>query len=33
MFRGPAWELVGKHRHGIYFIDGGRSAFLPAGKP
>ena len=32
MFRGPAWELVGKHRHGIYFIDGGRS-FLPAGKP
>ena len=32
MFRGPAWELVGEHRHGIYFIDGGRS-FLPAGKP
>ena len=28
----PLWELVGEHRHGIYFLDGDRS-FLPAGKP
>ena len=32
VFRGPVWELVGEHRYGIYFLDGGRS-FLPAGKP
>jgi 2-polyprenyl-6-methoxyphenol hydroxylase-like FAD-dependent oxidoreductase len=32
LFRGPVWDLVGPHRYGIYFCDGGRS-FLPAGKP
>jgi 2-polyprenyl-6-methoxyphenol hydroxylase-like FAD-dependent oxidoreductase len=32
LFRGPVWELLGEHRYGIYFLDGGRS-FLPAGSP
>ena len=32
VFRGPVWELVREHRHGIYFLDGG-SSFLPAGRP
>jgi putative polyketide hydroxylase len=32
LFRAPLWEIVGKHRYGIYFLDGDRS-FIPAGRP
>src|SRR5439155_18284584 len=32
LFRAPLWEVVGKHRYGIYFLDGDRS-FIPAGRP
>jgi 2-polyprenyl-6-methoxyphenol hydroxylase-like FAD-dependent oxidoreductase len=35
LFRGPAWELVGEHRYGIYFltVDSEGTSFIPAGKP
>jgi 2-polyprenyl-6-methoxyphenol hydroxylase-like FAD-dependent oxidoreductase len=32
VFRAPAWDLVGEHRYGIYFLSGERS-LLPVGKP
>jgi putative polyketide hydroxylase len=35
VFRGPAWELVGEHRYGIYFLTGDSegTSLIPAGKP
>jgi putative polyketide hydroxylase len=35
LFRGPVWDLLGRHRYGIYFLTGeneGRT-FIPSGKP
>jgi putative polyketide hydroxylase len=32
VFRAPIWDLLGRHRYGIYFLGGERS-FIPAGKP
>jgi putative polyketide hydroxylase len=32
VFRAPLWHLLGRHRYGIYFLEGERS-FIPAGKP
>jgi 2-polyprenyl-6-methoxyphenol hydroxylase-like FAD-dependent oxidoreductase len=35
LFHGPVWDLVGRHRYGIYFLTGEHEglSFLPAGKP
>ena len=34
LFRAPLWEVVGEHRHVIYFVgDDGRKAALPVGLP
>ena len=34
LFRAPVWELVGEHRHVIYFVgDDGMQAALPVGLP
>ena len=34
LFRAPLWELLGAHRHGIYFVTHpeGHGTFLPAGR-
>jgi 2-polyprenyl-6-methoxyphenol hydroxylase-like FAD-dependent oxidoreductase len=34
LFRAPLWELLGAHRHGIYFVSDpeGHGTFLPAGR-
>jgi putative polyketide hydroxylase len=34
LFRGPLWELVGEHRHGIYFVTHPQASgtFIPAGR-
>jgi 2-polyprenyl-6-methoxyphenol hydroxylase-like FAD-dependent oxidoreductase len=34
LFRAPLWELLGAHRHGIYFVTDpvGHGTFLPAGR-
>jgi 2-polyprenyl-6-methoxyphenol hydroxylase-like FAD-dependent oxidoreductase len=35
LFRAPVWELLGRHRYGIYFLTGEHEGltFIPAGKP
>ena len=33
LFHAPLWEVVGAHRHVIYWVAPAEAAFVPAGKP